>query len=69
MSNKIIELSMEVIELRTVLKNLADNINIDKDGDYFICKENKELLDKLFSLVQRDGFAFLKTNIKETNGN
>lgn len=30
-----------------LIAQLLSVINEDKDGDYFICKENKELIDSL----------------------
>lgn len=35
------------IEIFPLIAQLLSVINEDKDGDYFICKENKELIDSL----------------------
>lgn len=34
-----------------LIKELLFNINQDKDGSYFICEENKELIEELKRLL------------------
>ena len=40
-------------ELLEVCQDLAHVINLDKDGDYFICKEAKEYIDNLYKIIAK----------------
>ena len=42
----------EYRQLSGIVIQLLDNINEDKDGSYFICAENKDIIDKLRGLVK-----------------
>ena len=42
---------LEKEELKSLIKELLNNINEDKDGSYFICAENKDIIDKLRGLL------------------
>lgn len=40
--------SIEELSDNDLLYELSKIIECDSDGDYFICKENKQILDELF---------------------
>lgn len=52
LNNRILKLTEENNTLKELISKLISAINEDKDGDYFICKENKELLEKIREVIR-----------------